>query len=80
MINDTQIVSDILDAERAGHAAATVGGHWDPALGAAREAASIPVVGPGEAAMLLAGTLGRKFAFLTVMEGYVPIIENNIRS
>jgi allantoin racemase len=80
MINDTQIVSDIRDAERDGHAAATVGGHWDPALGAAREAAGIPVVGPGEAAMLLAGTLGRKFAFLTVMEGYVPIIENNIRT
>ena len=80
MINDTQIVSDILDAERDGYAAATVGGHWDPALAAAREAASIPVVGPGEAAMLLAGTLGRKFAFLTVMEGYVPVIENNIRS
>jgi allantoin racemase len=80
MINDTQIVSDILDAERDGHAAATVGGHWDPALGAAREAAGIPVVGPGEAAMLLAGTLGRKFAFLTVMDGYVPIIENNIRT
>jgi allantoin racemase len=80
MINDTQIVSDILDAERDGHAAATVGGHWDPALGTAREAAGIPVVGPGEAAMLLSGTLGRKFAFLTVMEGYVPIIENNIRS
>src|SRR5882672_878101 len=56
MINDTQIVSDILDAERDGYAAATVGGHWDPALAAAREAATIPVVGPGEAAMLLAGT------------------------
>jgi len=80
IINDTQIVSDILDAERDGYAAATVGGHWDPALAAAREAATIPVVGPGEAAMLLAGTLGRKFAFLTVMEGYVPVIENNIRT
>jgi allantoin racemase len=80
IINDTQIVSDILDAERDGYAAATVGGHWDPALAAAREAATIPVVGPGEAAMLLAGTLGRRFAFLTVMEGYVPVIENNIRT
>jgi allantoin racemase len=80
MINDAQLVADILDAERDGYHAATVGGHWDPALRAAREAASIPVAGPGEAAMLLAGALGRKFAFLTVMEGYVPIIENNIRT
>jgi allantoin racemase len=80
MINETLLVSDILDAERDGFHAATVGGHWDPALAAAREAASIPVAGPGEAAMLLAGTLGRKFAFLTVMEGYVPVITNNIRT
>ena len=47
IINDTQIVSDILDAERDGYAAATVGGHWDPALAAAREVCTIPVVGPG---------------------------------
>lgn len=80
MINETLLVSDILDAERDGFHAATVGGHWDPALAAAREATSIPVAGPGEAAMLLAGTLGRKFAFLTVMDGYVPVITNNIRT
>ena len=29
--------------------------------------------------MLLAGALGRRFAFLTVMEGYVPVIESDIR-
>ena len=56
-----------------------VGGHWDPALAAAREAVMIPVARPGEAPMLLAGALGRRSAFLTVMEGYVPVIESNIR-
>jgi Asp/Glu/hydantoin racemase len=29
--------------------------------------------------MMLAGTLGRKFAMLTVHDGYVPVIENNMR-
>jgi allantoin racemase len=80
MVNDVHVINDILAAERDGHHGAIVGGHWDPGLYAAREAASIPVAGPGESGMMLAGTLGRKFAMLTVMEGYVPIIENNIRT
>lgn len=79
MLNDVYVVRDILDAERIGHHGAVVGGHWDPGLFAAREAAGIPVAGPGESAMMLAGTLGRKFAMLTVHDGYVPVIENNMR-
>jgi allantoin racemase len=80
MINDMYVVNDILKMQEQGYDGAIVGGHWDPGLYAAREAASIPVAGPGESAMLLAGTLGRKFAMLTVMDGYVPVIENNIRT
>lgn len=80
LLNDGFLVRDILRAERQGFDAATVGGHWDPALGAAREAATIPVVGPGEAAMLVALTLGARFAFLTVDEGYVPVITRNLRA
>lgn len=78
MVNDMYVINDILKAQESGHDGAIVGGHWDPGLYAAREAATIPVAGPGESAMLLAGTLGRKFALLTVMEGYVPVIEQNI--
>jgi len=80
MINDVYVINDILAAERDGFDGAIVGGHWDPGLYFAREAATIPVAGPGESAMMVAATLGRKFAFLTVMEGYVPVIENNIRT
>jgi allantoin racemase len=80
MVNDVYVINDILTAEKNGHHGAIVGGHWDPGLYAAREAATIPVAGPGESAMMLAATLGRRFAMLTVMEGYVPIIENNIRT
>jgi allantoin racemase len=80
MINDMYVVNDILKMQEQGHHGAIVGGHWDPGLYAAREAATIPIAGPGESAMLIAGTLGRKFAMLTVMDGYVPVIENNIRT
>lgn len=78
-MNDVQMVADILRAEREGYDAAMVGPHWDPGLFAAREAARIPVAGPGEAAIMVAQTLGRRFAFLTVHEGYVPMIERNLR-
>ena len=79
MMNDVQMVADILRAEREGYDAAMVGPHWDPGLYAAREAAGIPVAGPGEAAFMVAQTLGRRFAMLTVHEGYVPMIERNLR-
>ena len=80
MINDAYVINDILKKQEEGYDGAIVGGHWDPGLYAARGAASMPIAGPGESAMMLAGTLGRKFAFLTVMDGYVPVIENNIRT
>lgn len=80
LVNNAYLIRDIVRAERDGFDAATVGGHWDPGLWAAREAVGIPVTGPGEAAMMVAQMLGRKFAFLTVMEGYVPIIERNIQA
>lgn len=80
MLNDVYVVNDILRAERAGYDAAMIGPHWDPGLYAAREAATIPVSGPGEAAMMVAQTLGSRFAVITVHEGYVPMIERNIRT
>ncbi|MSQ20431.1 MAG: hypothetical protein EXR39_12945 [Betaproteobacteria bacterium] len=79
MLNDVYVIGDILQAQREGFDAAMIGPHWDPGLYGAREAASIPVAGPLEAAVMLAQTLGRRFAVLTVHEGYVPMIERNLR-
>ena len=79
MITNVYMINDILEAESQGYAAAMVGPHYDPGLLAAREAAQIPVTGPGESAMMIAQTLGRRFAVLTVREGFVPMIEQNIR-
>ncbi len=78
MVNDVYVVDDILSAEAAGYDAAMVGPHWDPGLYAAREAAGIPVTGPGESSMLVAQTLGSRFAICTVLDGYVTMLERNI--
>ncbi len=79
MLNDVHVIGDILRAQRDGYDAAMIGPHWDPGLYGAREAASIPVAGPLEASVMVAQTLGRRFAVLTVHEGYVPMIERNLR-
>lgn len=79
MLNDVQVIADILRAQQEGYDAAVIGPHWDPGLYGAREAASIPVVGPLEAATMVAQTLGRRFAVLTMHDGYVPMIERSMR-
>ena len=78
MINDTQVIADILDAQAAGYDVAMIGPNWDPGLRAAREAADIPIAGPGEAAMLIARTLGAKFAYLTV-KGYGHLAAHSMK-
>lgn len=79
MLNDVHVIGDILQAQDEGYDAAIIGTHWDPGLYGAREAASIPVAGPLESAAMVAQTLGRRFAVLTVHEGYVPMIERNLK-
>lgn len=78
MLNDTQVIADILDAQRDGFDVAMIGPNWDPGLRAAREAADIPIAGPGEAAMLVASTLGAKFAYLTV-NGYGHFVSHALK-
>lgn len=48
----------------------------DPGLFAARELVSIPVVGPAQASMHLAATLGHRFSVLTVFEHDNPAVED----
>ncbi len=45
-----------------------------------RQAVTIPVLGPGESAMLLAQLVGTKFAIVTVAAKYVYPFERNIRA
>jgi allantoin racemase len=61
----------IQELERRGVDGAIVGCFGDPGVDAARELVRMPVVGPGEAAMLLAASLGHRFAIVTVLDAIV---------
>jgi allantoin racemase len=78
LLNNKQVVEGAVAAERDG-ADAVVLGCWADPLWEAREMVNIPVVGIGEAALLLATTLGHKFAVITVAPGVVPTIEIDLR-
>jgi allantoin racemase len=73
------VVPDFLrkakDAEISGCDAIICDCFGDPGVHAAREAVDIPVIGPGEASMLLAAGLGQRFSVVTVLRQVFPLIE-----
>ena len=74
------ILEGIRQAENAGDvAAAVIGCFSDPGLDAARECGSMPVVGPGEASMMLALPLGDRVSVLSPGEGTASRPRANIR-
>lgn len=64
------------EAERDGCDAVISDCFGDPGVKPARELLNIPVVGPLEAAVTLAATLGHKFSIVTVLKSVVPMIEH----
>src|SRR5689334_3619652 len=66
MLNETQIVEAALAAERAGYDAFALGCFYDPGMRAARSLVEIPVLGLSETCMLVACSLGRKFALVAL--------------
>ncbi len=66
----------VQEAARQGYAGAIIGCFGDPGLDAARELVEMPVVGPAEASMLLACTLGHRFSVVTVLESVVPSLRH----
>ena len=61
----------IRELEGRGIDGAIVGCFGDPGVDAARELVRMPVVGPGEAAMLMAASLGHRFAIVTVLDAII---------
>lgn len=51
----------------------------DPGLDAARELASIPVIGMGEASLHLASILAHKFSVITILERDIPDLDRMFR-
>lgn len=79
LLNTIEVINGIIQAEKEGFDVGIIGCGTDPGLYEARGAVSIPVVGPGEAAMYLACLLGSKFAVVTIIERFVPFVERSIR-
>ncbi len=73
-------VPDFLDkaqqAETEGYDAIISDCYCDPAVKPARELLGIPVIGPAEASMHIAATLGKRFSVVTVLPNIVPAIEH----
>jgi len=63
---------EMLAEQRGTFDAAIVAAFGDPGLGGARELFDFPVVGMAEAAMLVACTLGRKFAIVSFAKALEP--------
>lgn len=56
------------------------GGAIDPGLKTLREGCSVPIVGPGEAALYLASVLRRPISIIVVSDGAVGVAEEFVRS
>lgn len=65
----------IIEAEREGVDAVVIDCMADPGLSGAREAVSIPVLGPSQTSMHLAAMLGHRFSVLTVLARLRPQFE-----
>jgi len=72
-------VARIIEAERDGVDAVVIDCMGDPGMHAAREAVSIPVLGPGEATMHIASILGHRFSIITVLSSCIPMMENQAK-
>lgn len=69
-------VEQAIRAEREGYDAFITGASQDPGLQAARSVVRIPVVGYGEASMLVACMLGDRFGFV----GFIPELQAALRA
>ena len=57
-----------------------IGCFGDPGLHAARELASVPVIGPAQASIHLAAQLGDRFGIVTVVQEVVPTLRRLVRA
>lgn len=78
MMAAPEIIERVIRAEAEGADAAIIYCLSDPALGACREQVRIPVIGPGQASLLLAAMLGRRISLLTVLPETVPRHRDNV--
>lgn len=74
------LIEAVPELQAEGFDAIIIGCFGDPGLPAARELADIPVIGPGQASVLLAAQLGERVGILTVVDEVVPAIRRQMRA
>lgn len=67
------ILQEVKQAEKEGASAVIVDCALDPVLSAMREAVRIPVIGAGQAAFVLATTLGDRFSIISPLRSLIPV-------
>ena len=70
------ILELVRKAETQGFDAVIIDCMGDPGLEAAREIASIPVVGPCQASMAIASTIASRFSVVTILKNVVPLFHD----
>lgn len=78
--NNVGMMEALFKAQEQGADVALIACGNDPVLYPAREALDIPVVGITESAMLLACTLGKRFAVIGIEEGCASLVERNLET
>jgi len=72
-----ELLEIVRKAEKERYDSVVIGCFYDPGLREAREIARIPIVGPAEACMHIASTLGHRFSIITGRRKFVPKMEDN---
>jgi allantoin racemase len=75
-----QTIRHAIEAERAGYDAFVIGHFQEPGLVEIRGAVDIPVVGLGEATMLSALSMGRRFGLVTIDPCFIDWHERQVRA
>src|SRR5258705_10366897 len=78
-ITEMIVLEDVMRAEKEGFDAAIVGCCYDPGVRVARELVDIPVIGPLEASMQMAGYFGHSYTIVTDHHKAVPYLEDMVR-
>lgn len=73
------VVARAIEAANEGASAIIVDCFADPAVRAAREAVSIPVIGPGTASLHLAALFAHRIGIVTIMESVRAMIEDQVQ-
>jgi allantoin racemase len=68
-----------IEGEREGFDACIIGCAGDAGVAEVKEVLTIPVIGPGEASMLIARQIGKRIAVLTTLPERVPSLDDKVR-